>query len=105
MPALPETEYRPDEKYQHPQPEDLTGISNEGIPPAPAPVQQEQQKENTKVNISLPTSLVRWVCYTVFFFVVMLPFVLVGNTHMLIVCSVALILGHFAGQLNKLIDK
>jgi hypothetical protein len=105
MPALPETEYRPDEKYQHPQPEDFTRASTEAIPSTPAPVPQEQPKENTKVNIQVPTSLVRWLCYSILFVILLLPFAFSWSMTMWEEVSIALILGHFSGQLNKLIDK
>lgn len=106
MPALPETIYNPDEKYQHPEPGTTPGVPVESVPPIPAPAEPEQPaKENTKVNIQVPTSLVRWLCYTLLFAIFLTPFVSDGTLTVLQMFSVAAILGHFAGQLNKLIDK
>jgi hypothetical protein len=106
MPALPETEYNPDEKYQHPQPENATRVLNESIPSIPTPAEAQQQyKENTKVNVQVPTSLIRWLCYSILFVILLLPFAFSWSLTMWEEVSVALILGHFSGQLNKLIDK
>lgn len=106
MPQLPETEYNPDEKYQHPEPGTTTRTPFDSIPTIPTPAEQEQQaKENTKESIQVPTSLVRWLCYTLLFAIFLTPFVSDGTLTVLQMFSVAAILGHFAGQLNKLIDK
>lgn len=107
---LPETEYNPDEKYQHPEPGSTTRTLNESIPSIPTPTEQEQQtKKNTKETIQVPTSLIRWACYTVFFAFLLVPIILlipVSFIHkVFILNNTAAILGHFAGQLNKLIDK
>lgn len=106
MPQLPEAEYNPDEKYQHPQPENPTRVLNESIPSIPTPTEQEQQhKQNTKETVQVPTSLIRWLCYTLLFSVILTPFVSGGSLTVLQMFSAGAILGHFAGQLNKLIDK
>lgn len=103
---LPETEYRPDEKYEHPEPGNIGRVPTENIPPTPAPAVQEQPiKETKKETIQVPTSLVRWFCYTVLFQIVLVPVAMFTPLNPWCTLSIALILGHFSGQLNKLIDK
>lgn len=103
---LPETEYNPDEKYTHPEPGTNSRIPNESIPSIPTPAQQEQQyKENTKTTVQVPTSLIRWFCYTCLFSFMLIPFAWDYTLTVLQMFSLSAILGQFAGQLNKLIDK
>jgi hypothetical protein len=74
--------------------------------PAPnantAPATTEQKE---KESVSIPTSLVRWFFYTILFQIVLVPIAVWTPLNPWCTLSIAVILAHFAGQLNKLIDK
>jgi len=67
-------------------------------PETPAPVSEAKEPA---IPIKVPMSLVRWVLYSVCFFLLLTPF---EHTVAQWVCG-ALILGWFAGQLNAIINK
>jgi hypothetical protein len=70
--------------------------------PQPAAQPAEKKKETT---IQIPTSLVRWFLYSIFFQALLVPIAVFTPLNPWCTLSIAVILAHFAGQLNKLIDK
>ena len=73
----------------------------EAVPEQPAaPI-----TENKKDSIAVPTSIIRWFFYIVFFYVILLTPFLLREIGTGLFVSLPLILAQFAGQLNKLIDK
>ena len=61
----------------------------------------EDRKDEPGLPVKIPLSIMRWVSYSGFFGVLLYP--VTANVWQLL-CS-ALILGHFASQLNALIKK
>lgn len=67
--------------------------------------------ENAKLNknkepglpVTIPMSIVRWLSYSLFMLALLFPAFWEGDAKVAI--SLALILGHFASQLNALINK
>jgi hypothetical protein len=57
--------------------------------------------QEPRLPISIPMSIIRWAVYTLMFTLLIIPFV--QDTRQMI-CG-GLILGHFASQLNALINK
>jgi hypothetical protein len=75
----------------------------ESVLPAPQP-QVKADKENKKEpDVSIPLSFVRWLCYSILFFTFLIGYISVFTIWEVI--GTSLTLGHFAGQLNKIIDK
>jgi len=72
----------------------------------PAPQSTPQPAETKKeTSVQIPTPLVRWFCYMVLFQVLLVPIAVYTPLNPWCTLSIAAILAHFAGQLNKLIDK
>ena len=62
---------------------------------------KEQEVKRPGLPVLIPTHIVRWAAYSVMFMLLAIPFV--DDTRQL-ACA-GLILGHFASQLNALINK
>jgi hypothetical protein len=75
-----------------------TEVTEDQQPAAPIP----EKKEET---VKIPTSIIRWLFYIPFFYILLLPAFLCKSIDIGLFVSLPLILAHFAGQLNKLISK
>jgi hypothetical protein len=67
--------------------------------------EQTVQSVEKETGVILPVSLIRWLCYTTIFGLMLLPFYIQDGISFGKYFGVCLVLGHFAGQLNKIIDK
>lgn len=81
---------------------DAPAQRNAEATPDPAAQSTEKKKETT---IQVPTSIVRWFLYSILFQVLLVPIAVFTPLNPWCTLSIAVILAHFAGQLNKLIDK
>ena len=59
--------------------------------------------QEPRIPIHIPLAIMRWVAYSVLFTVILMP--ALWNYDVWLTISPALILGHFASQLNALINK
>jgi hypothetical protein len=70
--------------------------------PIPQMTAEKQEKE-PGLPIKIPMSMLRWLAYSILFTLVLMP--ALWNNPVWHTISPALILGHFASQLNALINK